>query len=226
MDLLSLHFARHALAEQAVTNPHLLPALAATDAEIAERVASAPVGTLDHDTLMGALHGIARSRYWPKVAREVLTSRPFCAACDPGLSIAHAGLQVHHKYCSFHVAILLGLAYLELDPRNLIVLGEHEANAIAPDHHLLLGHADDFRRDCNPTIDSDIVTFYGASDEAIRSDSRYALIKTNAPPDWSDWTDAMKISKRSDLLARFSPDQAILTEYGLPIPEPMSTWKP
>jgi 5-methylcytosine-specific restriction enzyme A len=80
-------------------------------------------------------HGIARSDKWPAVERAHLEKHPQCVACvSPGAVVA-----VHHVM-PFHICIALGRPDLELDERNLITLcagGEGE-------HHLLLGHSDDW----------------------------------------------------------------------------------
>lgn len=226
MDLLSLHFAKHALLQQ--QGPGAVRALQHVNTEIASRLqyAASLHQSVDHDALMGAVHGVARSTHWATVEKSILATAPWCIACDPNDPVTHVGLQVHHKHCSFHVAILLGLAYLELDSRNLCVLGETEAGKDAPNHHLEIGHAGDFRRDCNPFIDDDAVTFRGMSTDAIKADPRYLAHVAAAPPDWAEWTDDMKIAKRTELLAKFPPDPTMLAKYGLPTPDLMRMWLP
>ena len=50
---------------------------------------------------------------------------------------------MHHIF-PFHYCIALGRPDLELDDRNLITLCEDEAGKPGQNHHLLVGHLDDF----------------------------------------------------------------------------------
>src|ERR1700732_4714415 len=84
-----------------------------------------------------------RSPEWRRVERAHLARQPHCVCCKPGTH-GRAPLQVHHIF-SFHYCRLLGRADLELDDRNLITLCETEEGKPAPNHHLLVGHLDDFQ---------------------------------------------------------------------------------
>ena len=216
MDLLTLHFARHALAQQAVTNPVLLPALAAADAEIAERVSAATSAgaALDHGAMAAALCGVARSGHWHSVEVDFLSKNPTCAACGTSES-----LNVHHRF-DFHEAILLGRPDLELDERNLITL------CVGPmQHHVLLGHLDSYLS-FNPTVAADIVTYRGWDEARIRGDAAFrALVVSRAPP-WEQWSPALKDSTRALWDATLPPDPQVLARYDLPTPTPATTWQP
>ena len=87
-------------------------------------------------------YGIERSPEWPKVEKAHLEAHPTCAVCGQGAD--KVGLQVHHVF-PFHYCIALGRPDLELDDRNLITLCESEKDKPSDDHHLLLGHLDDFQ---------------------------------------------------------------------------------
>lgn len=109
-------------------------------------------------------HGIARSDKWPAVERAHLAKHPQCAAC---VRIG-APVAVHHVM-PFHICIRLGRPDLELDERNLITLcagGEGE-------HHLLLGHLDDWESmNLNVRRDARMV-FHGMSARAIRANAEW-----------------------------------------------------
>jgi hypothetical protein len=92
---------------------------------------------LDHGAHVAARYGIARSPRWKAVARAHLAIQPFCVACGP-YSRQVTKKNVHHIF-PFHYCVHLGRQDLELDHRNLITLCESGSN-----HHLLLGHLDDF----------------------------------------------------------------------------------
>jgi hypothetical protein len=89
----------------------------------------------DHGALVALKYGIARSPRWHAVARAHLAKQPHCVACKPGARVA---VQVHHIF-PFHYCVHFGRPDLELDERNLVTLCSGGSN-----HHLLLGHLDDF----------------------------------------------------------------------------------
>lgn len=70
--------------------------------------------------------GAARSSKWDSVRDEFLKSNPCCAVCGFNKS-----LNVHHIR-PFHL-----FPHLELDPENLITLGE---KCPTGNHHLFVGH--------------------------------------------------------------------------------------
>ena len=125
----------------------------------------------DHGAEEAARHGVARSPEWPKVAREHLVKQPHCVCCKPGTN-ANAGVQVHHIF-PFHYCIKLGRADLELDDRNLITLCEDEAGKPGQNHHLLVGHLDDFKSS-NLRVSTDATeTFFGMGASDIKDDHRW-----------------------------------------------------
>ena len=116
----------------------------------------------DHGARIAAQHGIERSPKWPAVQRAHLVREPKCVACKS----EGAPVDVHH-IIPFHVCIVLGRPDLELDERNLITLcGEGGGS---PDHHLLLGHLDDWAS-MNPDVRVDATKrFNGWSAARIRA---------------------------------------------------------
>jgi hypothetical protein len=127
------------------------------------------------------------------------------------------GLQVHHKFVSFHIAVLLGRPDLELDPRNLCVLGETEHDKPAPDHHLLLGHLKNFRNDCNPWVDEDTARLRGKSTAEIEADAGFLAHIAASPKPWDEWTLAMKQAKYDELMHKLPPDPALIVKYHLAV---------
>ena len=109
-----------------------------------------------------------RSPEWPRVERAHLQRQPHCACCKPGTG-TRAGLQVHHIF-PFHYCIALGRPDLELDDRNLITLCEDEAGKPGQNHHLLVGHLDDFESSNLAVVEDAARTFYGMDAAAIKSD--------------------------------------------------------
>lgn len=185
---------------------------------------------IDRGAAVAAGHGAGpRSPHWASVEKAYREAHPDCLACDPDNPIEHVGIQVHHSFIPYHIAILLGLAYMELDERNLLSFGETEAGQPAPDHHELIAHGGNFQL-YNPNLVEDAATFRGMSTEAIKADPRWQAIHADKSHYWSkpwhEWSDAEKIACRADILARFPPDPAMLARFGLPTPEPMETWRP
>ncbi len=120
----------------------------------------------DHGAVIAAQHGIERSPHWPVVEKAHLKLQPYCVACKPGTNIT-AGLQVHHIF-PFHYCIALGRPDLELDLRNLITLCEHEESRPGDNHHLLIGHLDDFKSSNLVALEDAENTFFGMSAADIK----------------------------------------------------------
>ncbi|HLK39276.1 MAG TPA: hypothetical protein VKU41_21095 [Polyangiaceae bacterium] len=126
---------------------------------------------VDHGALEAARFGFARSPEWPRVERAHLQRQPQCQCCKPGQS-PNAGLQVHHIF-PFHYCIALGRPDLELDDRNLITLCEDEAGKPGDNHHLLVGHLDDFQSSNLAVVTDARQTFHGLAAAAIKADPHW-----------------------------------------------------
>lgn len=154
-----------------------------------------------HGTDEAARHGIARSSEWPRVEKEHLARQPHCEACAPGSNIG-AAVQVHHQF-PFHYCIALGRPDLELDDRNLITLCETEAGKPGENHHLLIGHLDDFKSaDLSVLLDA-TQTFHGMAGEAIKADHRWLAEKAAKLKPLDQMTDEDKANFTAAMNARF-----------------------
>lgn len=111
--------------------------------------------------------GRARSSRWPAVEKAFRKIHPQCVCCVVP-NTQH--VQIHHRF-PFHYCVALGRPDLELDARNLITLCEWPSHP-SPDHHLIIGHLDDFRSS-NLDVAEDAVTFRGMSAKQIRGDARW-----------------------------------------------------
>lgn len=111
--------------------------------------------------------GRPRSSEWPKVEKAHLAKNPHCACCAPGTNM-DAGLQVHHKF-PFNYCIALGRPDLELDDRNLITLCEDEKGKPGQNHHLLVGHLDDFKSSNLSVVVDALHTFHGMTAEQTKA---------------------------------------------------------
>lgn len=90
--------------------------------------------------------GRKRSSKWPATRAAHLRANPACAVCG-----CRTDLEVHH-ILPFHVA-----PDLELNPRNLLTLGERCPTG---NHHLLFGHLGDWS--CwNEVAEHDVVEWRG-----------------------------------------------------------------
>jgi hypothetical protein len=125
----------------------------------------------DHGAAVAAQYGIARSPEWPRVEKQHLELQPHCVACKPGTN-SQVKLQVHHIF-PFHYCVALGRPDLELDQRNLITLCEDEAGHPADNHHLLIGHLDDFQSSNLDVVTDAQTTFQGMSAADIKEDPRW-----------------------------------------------------
>jgi hypothetical protein len=131
----------------------------------------------DRGASVAAVHGIERSHHWDEVVREHLSREPSCVCCSVGhgsikTQPAH-GVQVHHIF-PFHYCIALGRHDLELDERNLITLcGSRIGAARGQNHHLWVGHLDDFQTS-NLSVARDArTTFNGMQAAEFSADARW-----------------------------------------------------
>jgi len=139
----------------------------------------------DPGAQVAAQYGLQRSPEWPKAEKDHLQLQPTCVACG-----GTENLQVHH-ILPFHFCILLGRPDLELDQRNLITLCQGTNN-----HHLLLGHLDDWQS-YNHTVKQDAPgPFNGMTDQQIRADLAWQAMVKGRPPVWEQMTDADKAAFR------------------------------
>jgi hypothetical protein len=103
--------------------------------------------------------------------------------------------EVHHRI-AFHFGALLGMGYIELDPRNLIVVPRHPC-----DLHLLLGHLDDFRSFNVDVLkelrrwggecwggDGNFMLKPGEIEEQIKADRLWLRLHLARPRKWDDMT--------------------------------------
>ena len=161
---------------------------------------------IDHGALEASRHAVARSPRWHHVELAHLAAHPHCACCAPvatsAASITLVGVQVHHIF-PFHYAIALGRPDLELDDRNLITLCEAEEGKPAADHHLLVGHLDDFKSSNLAVVLDATSTFFGMSADAIRGDHRWLAAKASRLKPLDQMTDQDKADFVAAMNARF-----------------------
>jgi len=144
---------------------------------------------------------LPRSPAWDKVAKAFLATHPHCAAC------AETGqLNVHHKF-PFHYVVLCGRPDLELDTRNLMTL------CVRPDcqHHLLLGHLDDYES-YNRNVDKFVKTYAGQASAQIRKDPAWQKAHAAKPKHLDQMSEAEKKNFKRLLDRVFKPVPAILTK--------------
>lgn len=148
---------------------------------------------VDRGAIEAKRHGIKRSPKWPKVRKAFLKANPVCAAC--GIEARQGGLQAHHVI-PFYYAVLLNRPDLELDPRNLITLCEDEEGKTTDDHHLLVGHLDNFQSS-NPAVKEDAEkTYHGMTAEKIRKNGVWLAGERNRMKPWNAMTTTEKYALR------------------------------
>lgn len=123
----------------------------------------------DHGALVAARYRIARSPHWRAVAKAHLAKHPRCAACGP--HARRVKLQVHHIF-PFHWCVRLGRPDLELDERNLITLCSGGDN-----HHLLLGHLDDYESADLSVRWHATQTFHGFTRRELHTSARWLELR-------------------------------------------------
>ena len=134
---------------------------------------------------IAARYGIARSAGWSSIERAHLARHPGCIGCRrPG-----ARVEVHHVF-PFHFCLSLGRPDLELDERNLVTLcGESDGQG-AGNHHLLLGHFDDYES-MNLHVRSEALErFHGMTAVQLRANAEWAKLAARRPPHLAAMSDA------------------------------------
>jgi len=165
---------------------------------------------VDHGAEVAAEHRIARSPHWPAVEKAVLAASPKCIACDDTVA-----LQLHHRH-PFHFVVAVGRGDLELDPRNLVALCETEENKPEENHHLLIGHAGDFKKE-NPFVVEDAKALYGLKGVAIHSSAVFQERLKNPMKKITEFTHEDFVSYRIRLDAELPADPALCAKYGIVI---------
>jgi 5-methylcytosine-specific restriction enzyme A len=154
----------------------------------------------DPGAQVAAQQGLQRSPQWSNVEREHLRFEPTCMACG-----STDNLQVHHVL-PFHFCILLGRPELELDQRNLITLCEGTDN-----HHLLLGHLDDWPS-YNQDVRSDVAgPFNGMTGDSIRANPAWQAKERQRPPVWEQMSDNEKAAFRLLMDTLYPPEVATVS---------------
>ena len=126
---------------------------------------------LDPGARVAAPFGIHRSSHWPEVVKEHLARQPMCVCCkssQPG----RIPVQVHHIF-PFHYCVALGRADLELDERNLITLCGKSHNGSGENHHLWVGHLDNFQSSNLYVVRDAEKVFVGMPAGDIMNDKRW-----------------------------------------------------
>ena len=140
------------------------------DTDVAERlVRREPVhlNRVDHGARVAAVFGMHCSPHWTEVAREHLARQPRCVCCraDSGQGIP----QVHHIF-PFHYCVALGRPDLELDQRNLVTLCGRSRDRIGENHHLWIGHLDNFQTSNLSVVRDAKNVFFGMPAIEFKSD--------------------------------------------------------
>jgi hypothetical protein len=109
---------------------------------------------------------------------------------------------VHHIF-PFHLCIALGRPDLELDPRNLVTLCQSESGRRTEDHHLLLGHLDDFESANLDVVADAQLLFHAMSAQQIRADPRWCAKVAARPPALERMSPELKAELVRQMNARF-----------------------
>ena len=115
---------------------------------------------------------VPRSGKWHKIEKEHLEANPGCAVCGDTKSV-----QVHHIF-PFHYCVALGRPDLELDPKNLISLCETNKKYSEQNHHLILGHYDDFKSS-NLDVVKDSRAYQGMTSASLQKNAAWIVKRSN-----------------------------------------------
>ena len=160
-----------------------------------------PKPAIDQGARAAKVHGIHRSPLWPQVEQAHRARQPDCVACAIGTEL-RAPVQVHH-IIPFHFCVLLGRPDLELDPRNLITLCEAERHQKAPNHHLLIGHFEDWQS-FNYSVTADAQEkWHGMTEPQIRILAEWRSLRASRPSHWEHMTSEQKETLKNFLDTNF-----------------------
>ena len=139
------------------------------------------------------LANFEESAEWQRISRRHLQKHPFCIACGHK---AHNGkLVVHHKL-PFDLCITVGRIDLLLDDRNLMTLC---TGAGSEEHHLLLGHLNDWAS-YNPEAFTDArTTFFQKTKAFICSNETWKHKIARRPKHLKDLNEAEIVALREKL---------------------------
>lgn len=138
----------------------------------------------DHGGFEASLHNIKRSSMWPATRKAHLKREPKCIACPVDIQpplwrrmlfLGHA-VEVHH-IIPFHICVILGRRDLETDSRNLVTLCRDKRYQ----HHLLLGHLENYGSYCLPVRRFVASMFRGMTEQQILDDSRWQTLLKSRP---------------------------------------------
>jgi hypothetical protein len=146
-------------------------------------------------------NGIARSPLWDEVERAFRAAHPQCAACAET-----AQVDIHHKF-PFHYVVACGRPDLELDTRNLVTL----CTKPGCQHHLLLGHLDDWES-YNPAVIRFIKRYAGMAGADIRAAAVWKKVAASRPKHLELMTDAEKAAFKAMLDKKFKPVKTTMTQ--------------
>lgn len=125
----------------------------------------------DYGARVAAAFGIHRSPRWSEVAKEHLARQPTCVCCRYNAE-SKRSVQVHHIF-PFHYCIALGRSDLELDERNLITLCGKSHAGTGENHHLWVGHLDNFQSSNLLVVHDAEKTFFGMPAKNFKNDKRW-----------------------------------------------------
>ena len=97
----------------------------------------------DHGAADAARHAIARSPELPTARSAQLAKNPHCVACKPGTNLG-AALQVHHIF-PFHIAWRRDALASSSTGATSSCSARPRPAKPSENHHLLIGHRDDFQ---------------------------------------------------------------------------------
>jgi hypothetical protein len=137
---------------------------------------------------------IPRSPEWAAFAKAHLLSQPECIACGP-LWKPPTPVQVHHIF-PVHFIRALGRPDLELDSRNVVTLCSDLRALPGQDHHLILGHLDDFEA-ANPATRADAERYRGQTAAQIRASASWRSSVLRRLPTLEEMSFAQKHALRA-----------------------------
>lgn len=146
----------------------------------------------DHETELAA----PRDPRWNEVRDNYLKAHNKCVVCGRSTD-----LQIHHMFPVSYVRAL-GRPELELDDRNFMTLCETESGSDAQNHHLLIGHLDDWKS-MNQNVMADAKKYVNKKAQDIKQDQHWKQEKAGKPKPASELTASERAHILSLIEAKF-----------------------
>lgn len=160
--------------------------------------------TFDAGLLVAQTIGITeRSSKWATFQKNYLIKNNYCITCGKAKKYTNNnGLQVHH-IIPYHICIELNRPDLELDERNLITLCQTDFDIKTENHHLLIGHLNDWESFNKTVLPNAKLNFHSQTSQKIKLNAKWLKKTFKRPKRINDMSSIEKEALKKYINKRF-----------------------